>query len=90
MMRCERCNQVVALLGFACVCGEIATVEVERLYDQPHIHYEQAAPPERPQLVTQASSTVTFTAGQSSLSTWMLVPTLRHQQLLWRLTPRST
>ena len=61
MMRCRRCNGVVAVLGIACFCGEIAMAEVERFYvnpDQPHTHDERKAPPELPRLIVQASSDV--------------------------------
>jgi hypothetical protein len=69
MLRCRRCNQVVAAFGVACICGEIvisvAKVGV-RLYTNPdlHAHNEQKAPPQtRPSVVIVTTSSSGDTNG---------------------------
>jgi hypothetical protein len=67
MMRCRRCNQLVAMGMIACICGEIAKAEVN-LYvnpDQPHTHDEQRAPEPLRLTVVQ---TVSTSSGSSSSS----------------------
>ena len=60
MMRCRRCNQLVAMVGIACICGEIAKAEVN-LYvhpDQPHITTSKGTP-EPVRLTVRAFATST-------------------------------
>jgi hypothetical protein len=66
MMRCRRCNQVVAAFSVACICGEIviSAVKEVRLYVNPdlHAHQEQMAPPQPKPITVAAISTSASTS----------------------------
>ncbi len=92
MLRCRRCNQVVAMIGVGCICGEIATFETVRLYTNPdlHTHHEQTAPPEMPSWTMEEGSTAVVSGNYSS-SSWHTVPhSITPSRLWWRATPSST
>jgi hypothetical protein len=70
MFRCRRCNQFVAMLGLACICGEIASGEKveftmpdkapgyadQQYTEPPHIH-QDVVPPGMPRVLAQQVST---------------------------------
>jgi hypothetical protein len=92
MLRCRRCNQVIASLSIACTCSEmfiaVATKENVRLYinPDPHTHQEETTPPQPKQITIEASSTAV--SGQYlPLASWNSIPGSSAQ---WRMLPLST
>jgi hypothetical protein len=79
MMRCPRCNQIVAtVVGATCICGLMFSAdlcgentksgpcgEIAKVYDQPHTHDKQRVP-EPARLTVEAISTSTSSASSSA------------------------
>ncbi len=90
MLRCQRCNQVVAVIGVGCICGEIVTVvepglrctpgsrctpELARLYINPDLHtHSETTAPPEMPSLLVEEGSTAVVSGNYLSSSWHPVP----------------